>query len=262
MGMSCARVCVCVTRARALSLSLSFARAYVHASLSCTLARWYIPVSPLPSPGQPASPRLRARPSRGGYTRSRIVRLYTVVRRREERPRWHGSALRYSGFLREGRSTRGTGSASISLPGARGGGTLSHQETQTWRVCGGSAGKSGGRGKGKQESECDRRVPRVLPAFSLRRGEPTWAVPDGDWMPRRVGLGTSVAPRGLCQSGAPVVAFLSCYLRRGRRRTAPPSGASRRLPRARTVRAYRPPRTRSPCVARRRRRGHSRFGTR
>jgi hypothetical protein len=43
---------------------------------------------------------------------------------REEKPRWHDNALRYSGFLREGKSAKGRGSASISLPRRKEGETL------------------------------------------------------------------------------------------------------------------------------------------
>jgi len=59
--------------------------------------------------------------------RLRIVRLYTVVRRREERPRWHGSAAPLFGFPAPEEEREGKGLCR-SLPVGEGG-ALSHRET-------------------------------------------------------------------------------------------------------------------------------------
>lgn len=247
MGMSCAcmclHVCACA-RSRSLSPppSLSFPFTRLCTRESHVYTRRYI----RPSRHRAASPRLRARPS-WRYTRFRVVRLYTVVRRREERPRWHGSALRYSGFLHKGKEREGNGFC-LYLSSRHAEGEHSLTENAETSRCAKARGGSRGRGREKREARVQPTGLSVMPAFALRRGEPTWVVPDGDWVPRRVGLGTSVAPRGLYQSAAPSVAFLSCYLRRGRRRTVPPSGVPRHLPRTRTLRAHHPALTRSPCV--------------
>lgn len=115
-------------------------------------------------------------------------------------------ALRYSGFLHEGKSD-GEGENSLSL--------LEH--TQRGKVAAKRKGCCRGerRDAGDGDLELNRRPTIVRePAFPTSRGERTWAVPLVDWSLRCAGLEALVAPRESHQSNAAVVAFLSCYLRR------------------------------------------------
>lgn len=186
-----------------------------------------------------------------------IVRLYTVVRRREERATVARSAIRV--FCARVKRARREGStfsfslslsSSVSLPVQREEGeTLSSRERERNAKTLHRTRVFGGEWRERRES------PSVADGFAgnarllkasrgTRRG-PCLA-PIGH--PDERGSRPTVALRGLRQSGILVPGFLSRYLHRGRRRRFPPVVASQLLARTRTLHPLRPPRARSPCA--------------
>lgn len=148
----CARVCVvrrCVRRASAHALS----RAPMYTRVTRTQPSVYR--SPRRRPA--ASPRLRARPSRGGsgvhgFASYGFTRSFDDERR-EEAPVAHGSAAPLFGFPARGAGAQGgTGSASVSLSGARRGISRPSLSPRNLTVCGGPEG-----GRGPERSRRARR---------------------------------------------------------------------------------------------------------